>query len=280
MSRRKIDLVGKRFGLLKVIREKGKRGDHRAWLCLCDCGKTRIVTTGNLRRGRTRSCGCDYKTRIIDIQGKRFGRLLVIGRARNLKVNGHTYARWECQCDCGEVVTVRAASLRYGNTQSCGCYQSARASEARRTHGMSRTRLYGIWRAMISRCSNPNVVNYHNYGGRGIAVCRQWQNSGNFIRWALSHGYQSGLMIERRNNDRGYKPSNCYWATRKQQARNKRSNTFLKMGGKRLTIVEWSELLGIPPGTITARLAKGWDTKRILTNKDFGRGRVFEWNGR
>lgn len=89
-------------------------------------------------------------------------------------------------------------------------------------HGGCGTRLYRIWDAMKTRCTNLNFWAYKHYGGRGIKVCRAWQKFPAFQQWALSNGYRDKLTIERKNNDRGYCPSNCKWATRKEQSSNQR----------------------------------------------------------
>ena len=129
--------------------------------------------------------------------------------------------------------------------------------------------LYRVWRGMRNRCENPNDDRWKDYGGRGIRVCRAWRSSITFFKWAIPH-YEQGLQIERRNNDLGYRPSNCYWATPKQQNRNRRSNRVLTFKGKRKTLVEWSECTGIPEGRLWMRLKNGWSVEDALTIKGDG----------
>lgn len=133
-------------------------------------------------------------------------------------------------------------------------------------HGMRNTRIYNIWRSMNQRCSNPNTINYHRYGGRGIKVCDEWKNDFlAFADWALANGYADNLTIDRKDVNGNYEPSNCRWSTTKEQQNNKRSNRIVEWNGASHTLGEWSEITGIRLATIWARLQKGWTPERALT---------------
>lgn len=137
-------------------------------------------------------------------------------------------------------------------------------------HGLSGgaknpTRLYKLWKTMRGRCNNPNKSDYARYGGRGIVVCSEWDNFEVFYKWAHANGYQDGLTIERKNNDKNYEPSNCRWATRKEQARNRNCNHFVTYNAETKTIAEWAECMGIPSNVLRMRFHRRWSIERSLT---------------
>lgn len=204
--------------------------------------------------------------KLIDLTGLKVNRLTVLRRADSDKY-GHP--RWICRCDCGNEVRVLGSDLRIGKAQSCGCWRKERMGELNKTHGHKNDRLYNIWGRMKQRCENPKYYKYKDYGGRGIAVCDEWRLDFHaFYEWALSHGYEDGLTLERVDNDKGYCPDNCRWATRKEQNNNRRSNRRITYNGETHTIAEWSKITGIKQGTIRNRIALyGWPVEKALTKK-------------
>lgn len=133
-------------------------------------------------------------------------------------------------------------------------------------HGMRHTRLYNIWRSMNQRCYNPNTLNFDRYGGRGIEVCEEWRYSFiTFRDWAVANGYSDELTIDRKEVNGNYEPSNCRWATVKEQANNKRNSRVIEFNGVSHTLGEWSTITGIRVATIWARLRNGWAVEDALT---------------
>ena len=175
-----------------------------------------------------------------DISGMKFGRLTAIRKVGTTNGGGRcSKSIWLCKCDCGNEKEVLRNSLVSGNTNSCGCLETEVKKTMHLKHGMAKTRLWKIWCGMKERCNNPNNQDYPYYGGRGIKVCDEWLNDFQmFHDWAIKNGYTDELTIDRIDNDSNYEPSNCRWATRKEQTRN-RSIT------KKISIAEIAEIDGI-----------------------------------
>lgn len=162
----------------------------------------------------------------IDLVGQRFTRLFVredVGRDK------HGRVLYLCECDCGNETVVQSGNLRSGHTTSCGCYSRERLI----THGMTKTRLYRIWRGILSRAGvwkGADERHKIEYRDRGITVCDEWLIFESFRDWALSHGYADDLQIDRIDNDKGYSPENCRWVSRKENMNNRRNTLRLEDG--------------------------------------------------
>ncbi len=161
--------------------------------------------------------------KLIDLTGKRFGRLTV--KRRFIFKNRFGHFKWICRCDCGATVRSFGSRLTTGHTQSCGCLRRDVATRNATRHGLCETVEYACWRNMHARCYNPKARGFHNYGGRGIRVCARWhgipKGLRNFVR-DMGEKPSPKLTIERKNNEVGYRPSNCKWATMSENLRNRR----------------------------------------------------------
>ena len=200
--------------------------------------------------------------------GQKFGRWVVLARANTVK-SGHRY--WLCRCECGVEREVAANHLQSGKSQSCGCLKTEMASKRHATHGLSDTRTHNIWMNMRARCELPTNKSYSYYGGRGITVCRRWRKFEHFL--ADMGEAPAGLSLERLNNDKGYSPENCKWATRAEQMRNQRRTIRISHNGRTQSLSDWADEVGLAPLTIWKRLKRGWSEADAL-NPELKRRRV------
>lgn len=195
---------------------------------------------------------------MLEIQsliGKRFNRLVVIGVSEECDCKNTEKVL--CRCDCGNVVAVRQNSLKTGNTRSCGCLQKEYQEKRKVIFDEDDKRLYHIWRGMLRRCYDPRSKSYYNYGERDIVVCDEWKNSFKlFCIWSKENGYAKNLTLDRKDNSKGYAPSNCRWVDRRTQMNNMRLNVNITIDGQTHTMTEWGRIYNISGATIWARINK------------------------
>lgn len=176
-----------------------------------------------------------------DLTGKKFGKLTAKSYYRK---NGRTY--WCCVCECGNIVEVRSDGLSTGQTKSCGCLHKEILSKLNTKHKKCHTRLYDSWTDLKQRCYNKHNKRYKDYGERGIKVCDEWLNDFmNFYNWAVNNGYTDSLTIDRINNNGDYEPSNCRWATPKEQIRNRNNTKYITYKGITKPFAEWCEIYNL-----------------------------------
>lgn len=198
--------------------------------------------------------------------GDRFDRLTTMKIVYEKIPCGKNASAWICKCDCGKYKVIRELNLIHGMTTSCGCaiidFNKSRTDNSEITK--SRRRLKVIHSAMIVRCCNPRNRAYYRYGGRGIKICDEWENSFDcFFKWSLANGYDGKLSIDRIDNDKGYEPSNCRWATLIEQNRNVRSRVVAIYQGRLLSIKKLSSILDV--NYFTALSSKELHEKQSIT---------------
>ncbi len=204
-----------------------------------------------------------------DLIGQSFGNLSVIGRAENTKQGKR---RWICRCACGKVKEkpVTSFDLKSGKVKSCGCLYFSSNKNRTKTHGMTNSRIYRIWLAMRSRCLYSKNIEYKNYGGRGITVCEKWKNSFQaFYDWAMSNGYEEHLTIDRIDSNGNYEPSNCRWATMKEQQNNRRNNRIVNYKNKKYKPAELAVILNTSVETLLWRINHGWEEDELAIAPSF-----------
>lgn len=301
------NLVGRKYGKLTVIDVVPRTAHSRTRVkCQCECGNTILALAANVKSGNTRSCGCgrnysDYTEKQLakaerqasariqnykrkkdnggTIVGLRFGRLVVQEKAGR---KGKDVA-YRCLCDCGAEKLVVGSSLMNGDTRSCGClakdvthallYENGDSNP-----GSANRRLYGIWAGMKERCQNTDFRDYYRYGGRGITVCDEWQNWVDFRDWALSHGYQDDLSLDRIDNESGYRPDNCRWATASVQTNNTRANLKIVFHGSVYTGAQFARLTDIPYSFVGAKAHQGFNGEDILIKTSIAPNRLLADN--
>lgn len=201
--------------------------------------------------------------KLIDLTGKKFGRLTVV---KFIGLDKRRNSIWECKCECGTTKNINGQHLRNGTVISCGCYISMITTERNTTHGLSHDRIYRIYYAMKERCYNQNNHKYNIYGNRGITICDEWLNDfQSFYKWSIENGYNENLTIDRIDNNKGYEPSNCRWVSVKVQSRNKSSNKIYEINGVKKTFIEWCEFYNVPRHLPYNRIRKGWNIIEALT---------------
>lgn len=275
-NRRFNDLTGRVFSRLTVIGYAGKNawGNHK-WLVSCECGESRETLGKDMVSGDTRSCGCgktkaSTKTRPlpkprvarpkaekaqkspkVDLTGKVFGRLTVVGFAGLVSRAN----RWHVVCACGAAKTVAGGSLKRGHTTSCGCLHKELLVERLKTHGMRHSPEYAIWCGMWDRCTNPRNKSYPSYRDR--TPPQAWRDFAAFYA-EIGPRPSPAFSLDRIDNDKPYGPGNVRWVTRPVQNRNKSTNVWVTTpDGQRRCLTDACELIGVPNTAFYYRTRKG-----------------------
>lgn len=201
--------------------------------------------------------------------GDVFGRWKVVDDNYIIKNNHRQYL---CRCSC-EVHTERYVdefNLRRGKSLSCGCLTKETTSIRMKKHGKSKkSKLYNVWVSMRRRCNCKTSAEYSSYGGRGILICKEWDDFEVFEKWSLENGYDETApkgvcTLDRIDVNGNYEPSNCRWISLSEQGNNRRNTIRLTYNGKTQTLLEWANELGMSHDNLYNRYYEGWDVDRLL----------------
>ena len=199
-----------------------------------------------------------------DIAGLKYGRLTVIK-----EVNPRKRSRvFQCECSCGKTKDINMGSLRGGLTKSCGCLRDEINTKRETKHGLRYQPMYGTYNDIKARCLNKKRRGYAGYGGRGIKIHSEWEDSPkSFFDYIASELGErpEGQTLDRINNDGNYEPGNLKWSTPRQQCNNQRTNKHITFNGETLTMAQWSRRTNIRKDVIAGRLRYGWSVERALT---------------
>lgn len=192
--------------------------------------------------------------KFIDLTGNHFSHWTILYYVGQ----GQHGSEWYCECKCGIRRIVDGYRLRKSVSRSCGC------ANGQEFHRQSHTPEYYLWKAMKRRTGSPNDSQYHNYGGRGITVCERWRKSFSNFLADMGPRPTPKHQLERVNNEGPYAPTNCVWATRHEQCRNRRTNTPLTYKGETKTLLDWAQDLGMYRETLRDRIRRGWSVEQAL----------------
>lgn len=259
------NIATQRFSRLLAIAPIGKVPSGAwQWLCACDCGTIKKVTTLQLTNGETRSCGCLHQEirrqprNLSHHIGRRFGNLTVVARAANMPQK----SQWVCQCDCGKIVFVAWSNLPNGHTKSCGCLKRELTRTRRTVHGKSHTTIHNTYLSIVQRCTNPKNHAFPDYGGRGITC--EFSSFEAFYA-CVGDPPGPGYSLDRIDNNGPYAHGNLRWATRTTQMNNKRTNRLLTFQGETHTVAQWAKKMEMSFDVLHARLSRHWSVERALT---------------
>ena len=202
-------------------------------------------------------------SRTVDMQGRRFGSATALRVAADQRGRGKL--KWACLCDCGLEFVSCGGKLRSGEVISCPTCSRERVRLSRIVHGMRDSAEHRIWTHIKSRCFNPRVPEFKNYGGRGITMCERWRESfSNFLSDMGSRPSDQHSIDRHPNNDGNYEPGNCRWATYKAQANNTRSNRKVTIDGETRNMTQWADAIGVRREVIHKRLKRGIVGENLL----------------
>lgn len=204
-----------------------------------------------------------------DITGITVGYVTAIKKLPSVRTSCGLKPKWLCRCVCGTELVLFTSPFLRGQNQSCGCKKKELISKGNKKHGLSHHPIYAVWDTMIARCHRPSHKSYEHYNARGIEVCDRWRKSFQSFADDMLATYKKGLLLERINNDKGYTPENCKWATPIEQANNTSTNHFIATPDGVMTVNQASRKYDIKPTTLLNRIASNWPEKALFIKPDF-----------
>lgn len=168
-----------------------------------------------------------------------------------------------CKCECGTERVVDYQQVRAGSSKSCGCLNREKSSARHKTHGLTKSPIYSVWKNMKRRCTNPDAKDFYLYGGRGISVCERWMDFNNFYADMGDIPFKSA-QLDRIDSDGNYEPSNCKWSSPSEQMRNRRDNRMIEHNGEYLCLTDWESKAGFPRNMLYSRLKNGWSFDKAI----------------
>lgn len=210
------------------------------------------------------NCKAGFAKKTVFEKGLKFGRLLVLSKIGQTKKD----SIWQCQCDCGKIITCLKHNLIKGNTKSCGCLNRDSIlllNKRKATHGKSKAPVYKCWFNIKQRCLNPLNAHFKNYGGRGIKIHKEWEN--NFYEFYKYVGERPSKnhSIDRIDNNGNYEPGNVRWADRETQNNNRRVNVTIFFNGERFTVASLAKRFGLNPNPIYKKIKLGIQVEKIFS---------------
>ena len=250
MGRKPADYTGKKYNMLTAIRRLDTKVCRQyQWEWECECGNLIATLPGHVKSGSTKSCGCQIAKNSAIQPGKKFGYLTAIHKTQNKSFNAY---KWLFKCDCGKEVELSPSAV-LGTQKSCGCKQHG---ECNQIHGGHSSPEYGCWRQMKSRCKGNDEVSRRHYLLRSIAIDERWESFENFLR---DMGPRPSPLhsIDRINNNLGYFPENCRWATQGQQMANTRRSIRVIANGEVHCLKHACQITGANYERIRSRVRRG-----------------------
>jgi len=188
------------------------------------------------------------------IRNQKFGKLTALENLGRRAEDGKV--EWRCKCDCGNETIVTEKNLKNGNSTSCGCVRLEKATKHKHCIHKGHSVTYRTWQGIKQRCNNPNCEEYHNYGGRGIKICDEWNAPDGFVIFLRDMGEKpKGKSIDRIDNNGNYCKENCRWATHKEQCNNTRRNKYYTFHGIIKTLNQWADTVNIPKDILQSRVS-------------------------